>query len=87
VDPRVKRLNEVNVGDDVTADYYVSLAGELRAPTEEEKEHPLTILDVDRLSGVKTFPFWVRRLNVRGRILARSRPDQAKRLKGTKSKP
>jgi hypothetical protein len=45
VDKRVKRLNEVNVGDDVTADYYVSLAGELRAPTDEEKEHPLTIIE------------------------------------------
>ena len=45
VDKRVKRLNEVSVGDEVTADYYISLAGELRAPTEEEKTHPLTILE------------------------------------------
>jgi len=44
VDQRVKRLKEVKVGDEVTADYYVSLAGELRAPTEEEKKNPLTIL-------------------------------------------
>ena len=44
VDERVKRLNEVKVGDEVTADYYVSLAGELRAPTEEEQKTPLTIL-------------------------------------------
>ena len=44
VDERVKRLNEVSVGDEVTADYYVSLAGELRAPTEDEKKTPLTIL-------------------------------------------
>jgi hypothetical protein len=44
VDERVKRLNEVKVGDEVTADYYVSIAGELRAPTEEEKKTPLTIL-------------------------------------------
>lgn len=44
VDERVKRLNEVKVGDEVTADYYVSLAGELRAPTEDEKKNPLTIL-------------------------------------------
>ena len=41
VDERVKRLNEVQVGDEVTADYYVSLAGELRAPTEEERQNPL----------------------------------------------
>ena len=44
VDERVKRLNEVSVGDEVTAEYYVSLAGELRAPTEDEKKNPLTIL-------------------------------------------
>ncbi len=44
VDERVKRLNEVNVGDEVTADYYVSLAGELRAPTADERKNPLTIL-------------------------------------------
>ena len=44
VDERVKRLNEVKVGDEVTADYYVSLAGELRAPTEDEKKTPLTVL-------------------------------------------
>jgi hypothetical protein len=45
VDERVKRLKEVKVGDEVTADYYVSLAGELRAPTEDEKDHPLTIIE------------------------------------------
>lgn len=44
VDERVKRLNEVKVGDEVTAEYYVSIAGELRAPTEDEKKNPLTIL-------------------------------------------
>ena len=41
VDERVKRLNEVKMGDEVTADYYVALAGELRPPTEEEKKHPM----------------------------------------------
>ena len=45
VDERVKRLGEIKVGDEVTADYYVSLAGALRAPTEEEKKTPLTILE------------------------------------------
>jgi hypothetical protein len=45
VDKRVKRLQEVKVGDEVTADYYVSLAGELRAPTEGEKKTPLTVLE------------------------------------------
>jgi hypothetical protein len=40
VDERVQRLNEVKVGDEVTAEYYVSLAGELRTPTAEEKNIP-----------------------------------------------
>jgi len=43
VDDRVKRLNEVQVGDLVRADYYVSVAGELRAPTAEEEASPLVI--------------------------------------------
>ena len=44
VDERVQRLNEVKVGDEVTSQYYVSVAGELRPPTEEEKQNPLVVL-------------------------------------------
>jgi len=44
VDKRVTRLNEVKVGDEVVADYYVSYVAELRAPTAEEKAKPLTVL-------------------------------------------
>lgn len=40
VDKRVTRLDEVKVGDKVVADYYVSFAAELRAPTAEEKANP-----------------------------------------------
>ena len=45
VDKRVERLSEFKVGDDVTADYYISIAGELRPPTEQEKEHPITVVE------------------------------------------
>jgi len=45
--PEVKRLNEVQVGDTVTATYYVSIAAELREPTAEEKEKPLTVLETE----------------------------------------
>ena len=45
VDPMVKRLNEFSVGDFVTADYFISLAGELRAPTEAEKLEPISITE------------------------------------------
>jgi Cu/Ag efflux protein CusF len=44
VDERIKRLNEFKVGDHVTAEYYVAIAGELREPTAEEKQAPLTVL-------------------------------------------
>jgi len=44
--PEVKRLDEVNVGDLVTADYYMSFVAELREPTAEEKEHPLEFTEV-----------------------------------------
>jgi hypothetical protein len=45
VDKRVKRLDEINVGDKVKTEYYVSLASEIREPTAEEKEMPVTVLD------------------------------------------
>jgi hypothetical protein len=44
VDERVRRLNEIKVGDEVVADYYVSLATEIRDPTAEETESPLTLV-------------------------------------------
>jgi Cu/Ag efflux protein CusF len=45
VDKRVKRLDEVKVGDNVEADYYVAFAAEVRPPTAEEKANPLTVLE------------------------------------------
>lgn len=43
VDSRVKRLDEVKVGDVVRADYYVSVVAELRRPTPEEEKNPIAI--------------------------------------------
>jgi hypothetical protein len=45
VDERVRRLNEVKVGDEVNSQYYVSVAGELRPPTPEEQANPLVELE------------------------------------------
>lgn len=45
VDERVKRLNEFSVGDKVRAEYYISLASEIREPTAEELDAPLTVLE------------------------------------------
>jgi hypothetical protein len=45
VDKAVKRLNEIKVGDEGTAKYYVSIAAELREPTAAEKENPLVVTE------------------------------------------
>jgi hypothetical protein len=45
VDPRIKRLSEFKAGDKVEAQYYASVAAELRAPTAEEKEQPYVVLE------------------------------------------
>ena len=44
VGEQVKRLNEIDVGDEIVVDYYVSLATELREPTPEEQASPLTVV-------------------------------------------
>ena len=56
VDTRVQRLNEVKVGDRVTADYYVAYAAELRAPTAEEKANPLVVLQQTAKAPTGTAP-------------------------------
>ena len=45
VDKAVKRLDEIKVGDEVTAKYYISIAAELREPTAAEKENPLVVTE------------------------------------------
>lgn len=42
----VKRLDEVKPGDQVRADYLISIAAEVRPPTAEEAKHPLVVMDV-----------------------------------------
>ena len=37
VDKAVKRLDEIKAGDQVTAKYYLSVAAELREPTDDEQ--------------------------------------------------
>ena len=45
VNDRVKRLNEVKVGDKVSVDIFVSNLYEVRSPTEAEKNEPFIELD------------------------------------------
>ena len=84
VDERVKRLDEVAVGDDVTADYYVSLAGEVRAPTEEEKNNPLAIVsDAGRApEDVPAAAAAMRRVKVVATVIGLDLPAQSFTLQG-----
>jgi hypothetical protein len=84
VDERVKRLNEVKVGDEVTAEYYVSLAGELRAPTEDEKKNPITILAAAARAPKDTSPAGgaLRAFKVVATVVGLDLPTQSLTLQG-----
>jgi hypothetical protein len=84
VDQRVKRFNEIKVGDLVQADYYVSLAAELRKPTPEEKKHPIVLLDVAGKAPPGTSPAagGLRRFKVVTTIEGLDRPTQTVTVKG-----
>jgi hypothetical protein len=84
VDQRVKRLNEVKVGDLVEADYYVSIAAELRKPTPEEEEHPVVLLDAAGKAPPGTSPAagGLRRFKVVTTIEGLDRPTQTITVKG-----
>src|SRR5262245_55634822 len=84
VDQRVKRLNEVKVGDLVRADYYVSMAAELRGPTAEEKKTPFVVLDAAGKAPPGTSPAagGLRRVKVVTTIEGLDRPTQTITVKG-----
>jgi len=84
VDQRVKRLNEVKVGDFVRADYYVSIAAELRESTAEEKEHTLEIVQAAAKAPPGTSPAagGLRRFKVVTTIEGLDRPTQTVTVKG-----
>jgi len=84
VDERVKRLKEVKVGDEVTADYYVSLAAELRAPREDEKKTPFTILEGAARAPKGTSPAagGLRAFKVVATVIGLDLPTQSVTLEG-----
>lgn len=84
VDQQVKRLDEVKVGDLVRADYYVSVAAEVRKPTREEKKHPLVVLDAAGKAPPGTSPAagGLRRFKVVTTIEGLDRPTQTVTVKG-----
>lgn len=84
VDQRVKRLNEVRVGDLVTAEYYVSLAGELRPPTEVEKQNPIMVAEetVRAPKGTQPGGAGLRAIKVVTTVEGLDLPTQSVTLKG-----
>jgi hypothetical protein len=84
VDPRVKRLDEVKVGDFVRADYYISMVAELRKPTAEEAKHPLEVMEAESKAPVTEAPAGgeVRRFKVVTTIEGLDRPTQTVTVKG-----
>src|SRR5262249_39982965 len=77
-------LGEVSVGDLVQADYYISVAAELRKPTAEEEKNPLVVLDAEGKASPDQAPAagGVRKLRVVTTIEGLDRPTQTVTVKG-----
>jgi hypothetical protein len=88
VDKRVKRFDEIKVGDSVRADYYVSVAAEIRKPTAEEEKEPLVVLDAAGKAPPGTSPAagGLRRFRVVTTIEGLDRPTQTVTLKGPRGR-
>jgi len=88
VDQRVKRLDEVKVGDQVRADYYVSIAAEVRKPTPEEEKDPLVVLDAAGKAPPGTSPAagGLRRFKVVATIEGLDRPTETVTVKGPRGR-
>lgn len=84
VDESVKRFNEIKVGDFVRADYYVSVAAELRKPTKAEKENPITVLSATGKAPPGTAPAagGLRRFKVVTTVEGIDRPSETITIKG-----
>ncbi len=84
VDPRVKRLDEVKVGDRVQADYYISVAGELRPPTPDEEKNPFVALGAVGKSPAGSAPAagGLRVFRVVTTVEGLDRPSRTATLKG-----
>jgi hypothetical protein len=84
VDKRVKRLDEIKVGDLVEANYFVSVAAELRKPTAEEQKHPLMVLEGKGKAAPDAAPAAgaVRRFKVVTTVEGLDRPAKTITVKG-----
>src|SRR5262245_12676502 len=84
VDQRVKRFDEIKVGDFITADYYIAIAGELRKPTADEEKHPITVVEAAAKAPPGTSPAagGLRRLKVVATVEGLDRPTRTMTIKG-----
>ncbi len=84
VDPKVKRFKEIKAGDNITADYYISMAAELRKPTAEEEKEPLVMLEAAGKADEKASPAagGLRRYKAVMTIEGLNRPTETLTLKG-----
>ena len=83
-DARVRRFSEIKVGDLVRADYYLSVAAELRAPTAEEEKTPFVWLDAAARTPTGETPAAgaARRFKVVATVEALDRPAQTVTVQG-----
>jgi Cu/Ag efflux protein CusF len=84
VSDEVKRLDEIKVGDNVTAKYYIGIAAELREPTAEEKAEPFKVIEGGGRAASSAAPAAaaVRAVRVVATIEGLDRPTQSVTLKG-----
>ena len=84
VDERVQRLDEFEVNDKVVAEYHVSLAGELREPTEAERQTPLVVLEAGAIAPEGTSPAGgvLRAFRVVATVIGLDLPTQSVNLLG-----
>jgi hypothetical protein len=88
VDEAVKRLDDINKGDEVNVKYYLSMLAELREPTAEEKKNPI-LISAGQTKAPKTAPPAVKSLRLIRAVATvegLQRPTRLVTLKGPRGK-
>jgi len=88
VGDKVQRLNEIQKGDQVTVEYYIGIAGELRPPTDEEKKTPYLVLEDEARTPKGEAPAGAvaRTVRVVATVEGLDVPSQTATLKGPKGR-
>jgi hypothetical protein len=88
VSPKVERITEIGKGDEVTIQYYLGIAAELRPPTEEEKKEPYKEMEQDARAPKTSAPagMEVRTIRVVATVEAIDTAAKTVTLKGPKGR-